>query len=193
MLCRIGIVLTVVCKALILILKWQLSVSLGRKIMKCLLAGVLLLAAVTTCAYAQNEVFLCVDQNGTKEYKNTGPTKGCKKIALPPLTITAPIKPHPMQTAAAKVSAGPSDFPKIDSSTQQTRDNDRKQILLDEMKREEQKLATLQKDYNNGEPDRQGAERTSAKYQERVAGLKEDVGRSQKNVEALKRELGNLK
>lgn len=161
--------------------------------MKCLLSGILLFAAVTTCAYAQNEVFLCVDQNGTKEYKNTGPTKGCKKIALPPLTITAPIKPPPMQTAAVRSNTGPADFPKIDSSTQKTRDNDRKQILLDEMKREEQKLAALQKDYNNGAPDRQGAEHNSAKYQERVAAMKGDVARSEKNIEALKRELGNLK
>ncbi|MBS0309599.1 MAG: DUF4124 domain-containing protein, partial [Proteobacteria bacterium] len=47
------------------------------------------------------------------------------------------------------------------------------------------------KEYNNGEPERRGE--PAAKYQERVASLKDDVNRSEKNVEALRRELGNLK
>ncbi len=156
--------------------------------------GILLFVAAIGHAHAQNEVFLCVDENGTKEYKNTGATKGCKKVDLPPLTIPAPVKRSaPVQTAAAKPSAVPADFPKIDGTTQKARDNDRKQILLDEMKREEQKLADLKKEYNNGEPERQGNERNYAKYQERVGAMKDDIGRSEKNIEALKRELGNLK
>ncbi|MGB6055586.1 MAG: DUF4124 domain-containing protein [Burkholderiaceae bacterium] len=154
----------------------------------------LLLTAVAAAghAHAQNDVFLCVDQNGTKEYKNTGATKGCKKVELPPLTIAAPVKRPPVQAAAAR-PAVPSDFPTVDGATQKARDNDRRQILLDEMKREEQKLAELKKEYNDGEPERQGNERNYAKYQERVASMKSDIERSEKNVEALKRELGNLK
>ena len=61
------------------------------------------------------------------------------------------------------------------------------------MQREEQKLAALKKEYNDGEPERQGNERNYAKYQERVASMKSDIERSEKNIEALKRELGNLK
>lgn len=160
--------------------------------MKHPLFAILMFAAALGHAHAQNDVFLCVDANGTKEYKNTGATKGCKKVDLPPLTIAAPVKRPPLQTAT-RSDAAPSDFPKVDSTTQKTRDNDRRQILLDEMKREEQKLADLKKDYNGGEPERQGNERNSAKYQERVASMKDDIGRSEKNIEALKRELGNLK
>jgi len=65
--------------------------------------------------------------------------------------------------------------------------------LLDEMKTEEQKLADIRREYNNGEPERRGDERNYAKYQERSAALKDDLARTEKNVEALKRELGNLK
>ena len=61
------------------------------------------------------------------------------------------------------------------------------------MKSEEQKLANLKKEYNNGEPERQGDERNYAKYQERVASMKDDIARTEKNIEALKREIGNLK
>lgn len=153
----------------------------------------ILLAATAGVAYAQTEVFLCVGENGQKEYRNTGVTKGCRRVDLPGITtIPAPPKRAPIQTASAKPSSR-NDFPKIDSGTQKARDNDRRQILLDEMKAEEQKLATLKKDFNSGEPERRGDERNYAKYQERVAAMKDDIERSEKNIEALKRELGNLK
>lgn len=163
--------------------------------MKRQLIGLLLFAAFAGYAHAQSEVYLCVDDSGKKEYKNTGLTKGCKKIDLPGLTmIPAPPKKAVTQTASAKPSSSsPSDFPKVDSETQKTRDNDRRQILLDEMKNEEQKLANLKKDFNNGEPERRGDERNYAKYQDRVAAMKDDIGRTEKNIEALKREIGNLK
>lgn len=152
-----------------------------------------MLLAVTGYAHAQNEVWLCVDDHGKKEYKNTGATKGCKRVDLPSLTmVPAPPKRPAVQTAA-KSSSSPAEFPKVDSNTQKTRDNDRKQILLDEMKTEEQKLANLKKDFNNGEPERRGDERNYVKYQDRVGSMQEDIGRAENNIEALKRELGNLK
>jgi hypothetical protein len=162
--------------------------------MKQQFSAVLLLAAATGYVHAQSDVYLCVDDNGKKEYKNTGATKGCRKIDLPSLTmVPAPPKRTATQTASTKPSASPSDFPKVDSDTQKARDSDRKQILLDEMKTEEQKLASLKKDFNNGEPERHGDERNYAKYQERVAGMKDGIGRTEKNIEALRREINNLK
>ena len=159
------------------------------------LTVLLLLLTAAGVAHAQSEVYLCVDEHGKREYKNTGLTKGCKKVDLPGITmIPAPPKKAAAQTAAAKPAASaPSDYPKVDNGTQKARDNDRKQILLDEMKAEEQKLANLKKDFSNGEPERRGDERNYAKYQERVAGMKDDIDRTEKNIEALKREIGNIK
>jgi hypothetical protein len=149
-------------------------------------------AGMAGIAHAQNDVYLCIDENGQKEYKNTGITKGCKKVDLPGITtIPAPPMHHGgVQTASVK---SPSDFPRIDSGTQKARDSDRRQILMDELKSEEQKLADLKREYNNGEPERRGDERNYAKYQERVASMKEDIERSEKNVEAIRRELNNTK
>jgi len=165
--------------------------------MKRLLSGFLLLAAVSMAAgtaYAQSEVYLCVDQNGVKEYKNTGDTKGCKRVSLPPLTVTSSSKPPREGAAVSKPAAStPTDFPKVDNGTQKARDNDRRQILQDELKNEQQRLANLKKDYNDGTPERQGNEKNYAKYQERVASMKEDISRSEKNIDALNRELSNLK
>ena len=166
--------------------------------MKTQLSALILVASAAGYAHAQSDVFLCVDDNGTKEYKNTGTTKGCKKVDLqginmiPSPASAANSKPV-VQTVASRTTPSPPDFPRVDSNTQRARDNDRRQILLDEMKTEAAKLENLKKEFNNGEPERQGNERNYAKYQERVASMKEDINRSEKNIEALKREMSNLK
>jgi hypothetical protein len=190
--------------------------------MKLQLAAFVLVAAVAGGAYAQAEggqesrsnpsaqratshstsgVYLCTDANGNKEYRNTGVTRGCKKVDLPGLTtVPAPKRQtsasangKKSETASANGKAAPNGFPKVDGQTQKTRDGDRKQILQDELRAEEEKLAKLKAEYKGGEPDRLGDEKNYAKYQERTAKLKEDVERSEKNVDALKREIANLK
>ena len=163
--------------------------------MKTRLSVLMLIGTLSMAAYAQNEVYVCTNEQGLKEYKNTGITKGCKRVDLQGVTmIPSPYKKAAVQTAAMKPSpATPPEFPRVDSTTQKARDNDRLHILTEEMKTEEKKLAELKKEYNNGEPERQGNERNYAKYQERVASMKEDLTRTEKNIEALKREIGNLK
>lgn len=61
------------------------------------------------------------------------------------------------------------------------------------MRSEEQKLAAQRLEFNEGQPERQGNERNYAKYQERAAQLKENINRTQQNVEALKREIANIR
>ncbi|MEB0011179.1 DUF4124 domain-containing protein [Glaciimonas sp. Gout2] len=165
--------------------------------MKHLIPGILIVAAMSAiggAAMAQSNIYLCVDAQGTREYKNTGDTKGCKKVDLPPLSVASSPRPAVGSNAANKSSpVTPPDFPKVDGGTQKTRDNDRRQILQDELKTEQQKLADIEKVYNNGVPERQGNERNYAKYQDRVASMKDDLARTQKNIEALNRELSNLK
>jgi hypothetical protein len=163
------------------------------------LPSMALCAAVLAPAHAQSEVYVCMSGDGTREYKNTGETKGCKRVDMQGISmIPSPYKKPVVQTAsfnrpAGASAASPADFPRIDSSTQKARDTDRMQILTEEMKVEERKLAALKQDFNNGEPERRGDERNFAKYQDRVASMKDDVSRTEKNIEALKREIGNLK
>jgi hypothetical protein len=152
-----------------------------------------LLAGVSGAAQAQGEVYVCTDEGGRREYKNTGTTKGCKRVDLPGLTmVPAPAPRSATQTAAAKPTVAPVDFPKVDSATQRARDSDRRRILQDEMRAEEQKLADLKKEFQNGASTR-GDERDSAKYQERVAMMQDDISRTEKNIEALRREISNLR
>jgi len=133
--------------------------------------------------WADSDIYVCTDANGVKSYGNIGDAKGCKKVDLPGLTIF----PAPKKSAKA-----PSDFPKVDDSTQKRRDVERKQILGDELRKEQQKLSDLNSQYNNGEPDRNGNERNYAKYQERVQSMKDEINRTQQNVDSLQRELNGL-
>lgn len=156
-------------------------------------SALLLLLAVTGYVHAEGDVYLCVDNYGNKEYKNTDITKGCKKIDLPGLTMIPAPKRREGRIASARPAESPAGFPRIDSGTQKARDDERRRILLEEMQNEQQKLAELEKAYNNGQPERRGDERNYAKYQQRVALMKEDISRAEKNIDALQREIGNLK
>lgn len=160
-----------------------------RKLALALLCGALAQAP----AQAQNGIYLCVDANGgrilTDSYK-----PGCKTLDLPG-AIAAPQAPRKAGAARAPSApvSTPTDFPKVDNAQQKARDNDRREILNEELRIEERKLAEQRKEFNGGEPERQGNERNYAKYQERVELMRDSIGRTEKNIEALKREIANIK
>jgi hypothetical protein len=150
----------------------------------------------TGLASAQGQIFLCVDASGHKELTDSRKHANCKPLDIPG-AIPAPARraegaARPRAPAAAP-AATPGDFPRVDSSEQKARDADRRQILQEELNGELAKLAELRKEFNGGEPERRGDERNYAKYQERVASLKDSISRSEKNVEALKREIQNIR
>jgi predicted RNase H-like nuclease (RuvC/YqgF family) len=134
-------------------------------------------------------VFVCVQANGIREYRNNGDTRGCRRLDLETISTI----PAPSTNQQAKAAAIDPSFPRIESQIQKRRDQDRLQILMEEVRTEESRLSELRREYQNGEPERLGSERNYAKYQERVALMKDDIQRSEKNIEALKREIGNLK
>ena len=152
------------------------------------------LLLLSSFAYGQGNVYVCVQPNGNREYRNTGDTRNCRKLDLESISMI-PSPSSSSSTPPSVKSSPPSDaaFPKVDNFTQKRRDQDRMQILLEEVRTEESKLAELKKEYQNGEPERQGNERNYVKYQERVDQLKDELQRTEKNIEALKREIGNLK
>ena len=151
--------------------------------------ALVLAATIVSPALAQG-VYLCTQPNGTREYRNTGDTRGCRKLELEAIST---IPSTSSSSSQAKLDASSSAFPKIDSQVQKRRDQDRMQILLDEVRTEEGKLAELKKEFQNGEPERQGGERNYAKYQDRVAMMREEMQRAEKNIEALRREISQLK
>ncbi|MES2297628.1 MAG: DUF4124 domain-containing protein [Pseudomonadota bacterium] len=150
-------------------------------------------AAGEVAARANDAVYLCIDANGHKELTDTN-KHGCKPLELPN-SFNAPKKwdGTVRKSPALAPAVAPSDFPKVGGAQQKARDGERRQILDDELKNEEKKLAELKREFNNGEPERNGADRSSPKYQEKVAQLRESIARAEKNIEALKREIALVK
>jgi phage shock protein A len=150
------------------------------------------LLALGGAAQAQ-QIYLCTDASGHKELTDTRKGANCKPLDLPAPSIAAPAREGRAMQRLPAPAATPGNFPRVDSSEQKARDADRKAILSDELNAETKKLAELRKEFNGGEPERRGDERNYAKYQDRVASLKESIARSEQNVEALKREIANIK
>jgi hypothetical protein len=150
-------------------------------------------------AFAQSsEIYLCIDEQGNKSYQNVGSGKGCKRVDVGPvLSMPAPRLPAgrsaTQPAAEERASVSPASFPRVDRDTQRTRDSDRRRILEDELKAEEDRLARLRTEFNNGEPERRGDERNFALYQERIQRLREDIARVETNVGALRREIALLR
>ena len=158
-----------------------------------------LVAGLPAVSLAQSsDIYMCVDEQGNKSFQNVGTAKGCKRMDVGPV-LSLPAARMPAARAGAqpavdeRVSASPAAFPKVDRDTQRTRDGDRRRILDDELKAEEERLARLRTEYNNGEPERRGDERNFALYQERVLRLREDIARVETNVGALRREIALLR
>lgn len=93
----------------------------------------------------------------------------------------------------AQATRSPDSFPRVTASAQKERDNDRRRILEDELKKEEARLANLRGEYKNGEPERLGSERNYQKYLDRVQKLKDDIARTEGNLETIRRELAAIK
>jgi hypothetical protein len=119
--------------------------------------------------------------------------RGCRTIEGAPITIIQAPRPRavPASGAASGAASRPGET-KVDPAAQRQRDSDARRILETELQREEQKLAALKREYNNGEPERRGDERNYQRYLDRVAELKASVARSEGDVAAIKRELAKL-
>lgn len=156
------------------------------------------LVAATTAAQS-SEIFVCVGEDGQKVFQNTGNSKNCKRMDVQPI-LTVPASRLPATGKAAvqpameqRAAVSPANFPRVDGDTQRTRDGDRRRILEDELRGEEERLAKLKSDFNNGEPERRGDERNFALYRERTQRLQDDIARTENNVRALLRELSLLR
>lgn len=140
-------------------------------------------------SYSQERIYRCGNQ-----YTNTVPDaqkSGCKLLEGANLTVVQSVRvpaAQPVRVAAA-TQAGQ----RVDSGEQRSRDSDARRILESELKKAEARQAELLKEYNNGEPDKQGNEiRNYPRYQDRVAELKASLDRNESDIAGIRRELGRV-
>ena len=168
-----------------------------------LLISSISLVLFSLSAAASADVFRCAGADGRGvEYINNAKDaqlRGCKTMQGGSVTVVqaaAPVQQAtPVQKAPARVStAGNPAAPRIDASPdQKARESDSRSILQSELKKAETKLAEQQKEFNNGEPEKQGIEgRNYQRYLDRVAELKDGITRNQSDIAGLKREISRL-
>ena len=155
------------------------------------------LAALVFAAssHAQSRIYRCGNSytNDAAEAK----TKNCKLVEGGYITVVEGTRvqgassPGAANNTSTKVAS--SAGTRVDSADQKARDADARQILESELKKAEARQAELAKEFNNGEPDKQGGEaRNYQKYLDRVAELKASIARNQGDIAGLKRELDRV-
>ena len=155
----------------------------------------LLLLSSGHSAWAQ-EIFRCTGAGGSApEYINNvkeAQSRGCKAVSGGNVTVVQGM-PLPKAPARAAAIPGAGGVRPDGSADQRARDSDSRLILEAELRKSEFRLAELQKEYNNGEPEKQGIEgRNYQRYLDRTNDLKDGIARSQSDIAGLKREISRL-
>ncbi len=155
-----------------------------------LLHGLPALFALCTLPAHSQDIYKC-EVDGRVTYSNM-PTKNCRKIMLDPVNLAPSTRP------AAKTPT-PGSFPKVDDQTQKSRDTDRRRILESELAAEEAGAEQARKELAEQEatvlPNErmQGGAISGGKVQERLQPFKDKVALHQRNIEAIRKELANLR
>ena len=159
----------------------------------CLVFTLLLLPS----AHAKGtEMFVCTGKDGVRTYQNSDGGDGCVPLNLNPITVVPAPRSASKSSGFSEPSSSPSRRSTAAYDNRSAADfnakDDRMKILQEELRIEESKLKSLQDEYKNGQPDRQGNERNYQKYLNRVARLEQEIMVTTDNIEILKAELDRL-
>ena len=152
-----------------------------------ILNKLLMVVAAFFALPAWADVYKCVDDDGHVTYTNTKPSSKAKCSAL---SRDQRVSTVPGRAASTPSPAG---FPKVDGDTQKARDNDRRKILDQELATEQKNLDQAKKELAEQEAVRTGDERNYQRVIERLQPFKDKVALHERNLEALKKEIGNLR
>ncbi len=150
----------------------------------------LMLAIASIAVPARAETCKYVDDEGRVIYSNTpsSPPKGAKVVRCfsDPAPRPAPQEPSPQPGAREG-------FPKVDGQTQKKRDDERRRILENELANEQQQLESARQKLGEQEAIRTGDERNYQRYLDRVQPFRDVVANHERNIEAIRREISNLR
>lgn len=163
--------------------------------MKTALSLSLVLLFSAAQAHAQAPIFRC--GNTYTNDAQLAKSQGCKLMEGGNVTVVEGTKVNTAATVRVatvpSAAAQPQPGQKVESSEQKARDADARLILEAELKKAEARQVELQKEFNNGEPEKMGPEhRNHQKYLDRVAELKAAIARNESDIAGIRRELGRL-
>lgn len=146
------------------------------------------MAVIFSASPAWADIYKCVDEAGHVTYTNQkSSAKGCSTLSKDQAvsTVSGP-KPSTRQ-------ATPSSFPRVDGDMQKQRDNDRRKILEQELSTEQGNLERAKKELADQEAIRTGDEKNYQRVLDRLQPYKDKVALHERNIDALKKEIANLK
>lgn len=167
---------------------WPLSVALVVTL------SLALLLAPSARALQTDSIYVCVGADGHKTYQNSADGGACRRVEGITATVPAVQFPGKAGPRPLRADIAPASFPRVDPGTQRLRDGDRRRILEEELRAEEQRLEHLRTEFNHGQPQPAADEAAgSGRYRERVQRLFDDIERSEGNIASLRRELAPVR
>jgi hypothetical protein len=141
----------------------------------------LVLSLALPLAAAANTLYKCTDDSGVVLYTNQkAPKKSCIVLSQQ-APAASPGGNGTKQRAAAAPTPG--DFPRVSGNEQKARDGDRRAIL-------DKELAT---ELQNAEKAKKALLDAGSQPVDKLQPLRDTVALHERNVESLKKELGNLR
>ena len=128
-------------------------------------------------------IYKCIDASGGTVISNSRVEKNCKAISTgPENAVPAPPRAKP---ASAVANPSPAGFPRVQEDTQKARDGDRRHILEQELAGEQRSLEQARKDVSE--------QQAAGVSGDRIAPYRDRVGQHERNIQAIQKELGNLR
>lgn len=154
----------------------------------------ILILGLCAAVSAHADIYKHVDASGQVTYTDR-PVKGAKRLDLGPVATPVTHNANGVNAARKKGAAGtaPLDFPRVDSDVQRKRDNVRRNVLEDELGKEEQALADALAAKKDGEALRPGEKASSPGYITRTDKLDSNIKLHRDNINALRKELSSVK
>jgi hypothetical protein len=151
------------------------------------LAGVPAMSALAQAQQGVTEIFKCRNESGQVTYTNDRRQAEKQKCELvtSQINVAPPYRPAPSRSA--------SNFPRETPTMSAAAKDRQRQILERELASEQRALAAAKQALAEQESVRSGDERNYARVQERLQPFVDTVQNHEKNIQALQRELGNLK
>lgn len=146
---------------------------------------------LTLGSVAHATVYKCVDGNGRVTYTNDSAIgRSCTTLNTDQAITSIPAPTRKPSTRAPASSSGSGDFPRVSPGAQQERDATRRQVLEKELQTEEQSLAKSREALSSREAILTADDSST---QEILRPHKDRVELHLRNIEALRREIGNLR
>lgn len=151
--------------------------------------------ALSVPPVAADVIYQCVDDQGHRSVSNIRPTPSRNLKCTSMDMGGAPARAASPKAApkSALHSPSPAGFPKVDEPVQKARDNDRRRILENELEAERNNLAQAKKTLAEQAAIRSGDERNTSRGPDRLQAYKDKVDLHERNIEAIQKEIGNLR